>query len=98
MIEISENIEVGGFDTKEKFEKWLKEQNKNESNKDILKIFKWSLMQLEKDTENKIYNKANWNRVDKYAKKVIEKEIMNEENVIKFIQEAQSSIYNNNYK
>lgn len=98
MIEISKNIEVAGFDTKQEFERWLKEQNKNESNKDILKIFKWSLMQLEKDTENEIYNKANWNRVDKYAKKVVEKEIMKQENVIKFIQEAQRSIYNSIYQ
>ena len=93
MIQISKNITIEGFKTKEEFDKWLKEQDKTESNKDTLKILKWSLMQLEKDTENKIYNKEHWDRVDKYSIKIIEKEIMKEENVIKFIEEAQSSMY-----
>lgn len=91
MIQISKNVTVDGFETKEEFDKWLKEQK--ESNKDILKIFKWSLMQLEEDAENQIYNKEHWDRVSRYAVKVIEKKIMSEENVIKFIQESQNSMY-----
>lgn len=91
MIQISKNVTVDGFETKEEFDKWLKEQK--ESNKDILKIFKRSLMQLEEDAENQIYNKEHWDRVSRYAVKVIEKKIMSEENVIKFIQESQNSMY-----
>lgn len=91
MIEISKNITVDGFETKEEFEKWLKEQK--ESNKEILKIFKWSLMQLEKDTENQIYDKEHWDRLDIYARKIIDKKIMSEESVMKFIEQSQSSMY-----
>ena len=91
MIQISKNVTVDGFETKEEFEKWLKEQR--ESNKDTLKIFKWYLMQLEKDTENQIYNKEHWDSVDKYAKRVIDKKIMSEESVMKFIEQSQSSMY-----
>ena len=91
MIQISKNVTVDGFETKEEFEQWLKEQK--ESNKDILKIFKWNLMQLEEDTEEQIYNKEHWDSVDKYAKKVIDKKIMSEESVIKFIGQAQNSMF-----
>jgi len=91
MVQISKNITVDGFETKEEFDKWLKEQK--ECNKDILKIFKWSLMQLEEDTENQIYNKEHWDSVDRYAKRVIDKKIMSEESVIKFIEQSQNSMY-----
>lgn len=91
MIQISKNVTVDGFETKEEFEKWLKEQK--ESNKDTLKIFKWHLMQLEEDTEKEIYNKDHWEAVDKYAIRVIERKIMSEESVIKFIGQAQSSMF-----
>lgn len=92
MIEISKNITVEGFESKEEFEQWLKEQEKEESNKNVLKIFKWSLIELENDTENQIYNKTHWDRVDKYAVKMINKKIMSEEKVIEFIEQAISSM------
>ncbi len=91
MIQISKSVTVDGFETKEEFDKWLKEQK--ESNKDILKIFKWSLMQLEEDTEKNIYKKEHWDRVDTYAIKVMQNKLMSEGNVIKFIQQSQSSMY-----
>ena len=58
-----------------------------------MRIFKWNLMQLEEDTEKQRYSKEHWDSVDKYAKKVIDKKIMSEESVIKFIGQAQNSMF-----
>lgn len=93
MIEISKNITVEGFEDKEEFEKWLKEQEETESNEIILKIFKWSLKELEDNMNNYIYNKSDWDRVDKYAVKMINRKLMSEDKVIEFIKEATSSIF-----
>lgn len=93
MIEISKNITVEGFENKEEFEKWLKEQEETESNEIILKIFKWSLKELEDNMNNYIYNKSDWDRVDKYAVKMINRKLMSEDKIIKFIKEAISSIF-----
>lgn len=93
MIEISKNIIVEGFENKEEFEQWLKEQEKQEPNEIVLKIFKWSLKELEENTSNYIYNKTDWDRVSKYAVKMINRKIMSEDKIIEFIREATSSIF-----
>ena len=93
MIEISKNITVEGFKNKEEFDRWLKEQEKTETNEIVLKIFKWSLKELEENTSNYIYNKNYWDRVDKYAEKMINRKIMSEDKIIEFIKEATSSIF-----
>jgi len=93
MIEISKNITIEGFKNKKEYEQWLKEQEKTESNEIVLKIFKWSLKELEENTNNYIDNKTNWDRVDKYAIKMINRKLMSEEKIIEFIKEATSSIF-----
>ena len=93
MIEISKNITLEGFKNKEEYEQWLKEQEKTEPNEIVLKIFKWSLKELEENTNNNIYKKSNWDRVDKYAVKMINRKLMNENKVVEFIKEATSSIF-----
>lgn len=93
MIEISKNITVEGFKNKEEFDRWLKEQEKTESNEIVLKIFKWSLKELEENTSKYIYNKNHWDRVDKYAVKMINRKIMSEDKIIEFVKEATSSIF-----
>lgn len=93
MIEISKKITVEGFENKEEFEKWLKEQEKIETNENVLKLLKWNLMELENNMEKHIYNKTHWDRVDKYAVKMINRKLMSEDKIIEFIKEATSSIF-----
>lgn len=89
MVEISKNISVEGFENKEKFNKWLKEQEEIEPNENILKSFKYFLIQLEEDAKKNVYNENHCNAIDKYASKMIARKIMSEENVINFIRQAQ---------
>lgn len=89
MVKISQNISVEGFEDKEEFNKWLKEQEEIEPNENILKSFKYFLMQLEEDAKNNIYNENHCNAIDKYANKMIIRKIMSEESVISFIRQAQ---------
>lgn len=93
MIEISKNITLEGFKNKEEFEKWLKEQERTEPNEIVLKIFKRSLKELEENTNKYIYNKSDWERVDKYAEKMIKRKLMREDKIIEFIKEATRSIF-----
>ena len=88
MIEITKNISVDGFETKEEFEKWLKEQEKIESNENVLKMFKWFLIKIEKADKNKPANLKDCDLLDKYANKVIERKLMNIENVCKYVRQA----------
>ena len=88
MIEISKNISVDGFDTKEEFDKWLDEQEKNETNENVLKTFKWFLMKIEKTDKNKPANIRDCNALEKYANKVIKRKLMSENSVIKYIAQA----------
>ena len=90
MIQISKNIKVDGFESKEEFEKWLKEQEKIEPNKNVLKTFKYFLMLLEEDAKNNEYNKFHIEALEQYAKKMIDRKIMKKEDVIKFISKAQN--------
>lgn len=89
MIEISDNIFIEGFGDKKEFDKWLEEQENIEPNENILKMFKYSLMKLEKDAKENIYNEKHINLLEKYSKKVIERRLMKEKDVIKFIGQAQ---------
>lgn len=88
MIEISKNISVDGFDTKEEFDEWLKEQEQNEPNENVLKTFKWLLMEVEKADKNKPANLKLCNALDKYANKVIQRKLMNIDNVCKYVKQA----------
>lgn len=90
MIKINERISVDGFDSREEFNQWLRQQERNEPNSNVLKTFKYFLIQLEEDTKNNIYDKQHCDAVDKYAAKVIQRKLMSEENVIKYIREAQN--------
>lgn len=74
------------------FNDWLKEQEKIEPNENILKTFKYFLMQLEEDVKNNTYNKIHCDAIDKYAVKVIDRKIMSEDKVIRFVMEAQDLI------
>ena len=88
MIEISKNISVDGFDTKEELSKWLEEQEKNEPNENVLKTFKWFLMKIEKADKNKKANYKDCDALEKYANKVIKRKLMSEKSVIKYIVQA----------
>jgi len=88
MIQISKNISVDGFENQQHFERWLKEQETMPKSV-MLKMFKWFLMRLEENVKERKYNQAVMDGVDKYAVKVIKNNIMSEEDVIKYIQEAQ---------
>ncbi len=74
------------------FNDWLKEQEKIEPNENVLKTFRYFLMQLEEDVKNDTYNKTHCDAIDKYAMKVINRKIMNEEKVIEFVRQAQNLI------
>lgn len=88
MIEISKNITVEGFENKQEFDKWLKEQSDNIPNTELVKHFKWSLMQVEGDVKQNIYNQNHLNSLDKYSMKMIERKLMSIENITKFIRQA----------
>jgi len=89
MIQVSKNITASGFENKQHFENWLKDQGENMPKSVMLKMFKWFLMRLEENAAENKYNQAVMDGVDKYAMKVINNKIMSEEDVIKYIQEAQ---------
>lgn len=93
MIKVSERITIEGFDTKEEFEKWLKEQEDIEQNENVLKMFKWFLKKIEKADKNKSANLKDCDSLEKYANKVIARKLMSRENVIKYIAQAQEINY-----
>lgn len=88
MIKISENIMMEGFDTKEELEKWIKEQEEIEPNESVLKTFKWFLMKVENADKNKKASLRDCESLEKYANKVIERNLMSKDNVIKYIVQA----------
>ena len=77
--------------TQEELSKWLEEQEKNEPNENVLKTFKWFLMKIEKADKNKKANYKDCAALDKYANKVIERKLMSEKSVIKYITQALES-------
>lgn len=89
MLQISKNISVSGFENQQTFDDWLKEQDKQMPKSVILKMFKWFLMMLEGNVKENKFDKKVMDGIDKYAIRVIENKIMSEEDVIKYIQEAQ---------
>ena len=89
MIQISKNISVEGFENQQTFDDWLKTQDKQMPNSVILKMFKWFLMRLEDNVKENKFDKKVMDGIDKYAIRVIKNKIMSEEDVFKYIQEAQ---------
>ena len=77
--------------TQEELNKWLDEQEKNEPNENVLKTFKWFLMKIEKADKNKKANYKDCDALEKYANKVIERKLMSEKSVIKYITQALES-------
>ena len=77
--------------TQEELSKWLEEQEKNEPNENVLKTFKWFLMKIEKADKNKKANYKDCDALEKYANKVIERKLMSEKSVIKYITQALES-------
>lgn len=88
MIKVSDRITVDGFESKQEFDKWLKEQFDNIPNSELLKGFKWFLMQTEEDAKNNTYNQVHIDSLDKYSMKMIERKLMSVENITKFIRQA----------
>ena len=88
MIEISKNISIEGFDTKEEFDEWLKEQEKKEPNENVLKMFKWFLIKIENANKKEKANFKDCDNLDLYANKIIERKLMTIDNVIKYIGQA----------
>lgn len=88
MIQISKNISVDGFESRQHFDNWLKDQGKNMPKSVMLQMFKWFLMRLEENVAENKYNQGVMDGVDKYAMKVIDNKIMKEEDVIKYIRLA----------
>lgn len=88
MVKISENITMEGFDTREEFDEWIKEQERIEPNENVLKTFKWFLMKVEKADKNKEASIRDCEALEKYANKVIERKLMSKDNVIKYIGQA----------
>ncbi len=74
--------------TQEELKKWLDEQEKNEPNENVLKTFKWFLMKIEKADKNKKANYKDCDALEKYANKVIDRKLMSEDSVIKYIVQA----------
>lgn len=68
---------------------WLKSQEDLEPNENVVKTFKWLLMKLEEDVRNNTYNHNRCESIDKYAVKMIQRKIMSEGNVYRFVLEAQ---------
>lgn len=77
--------------TQEELSKWLEEQEKNEPNENVLKTFKWFLMKIEKADKNKKANYKDCDALEKYANKVIDRKLMSEKSVIKYIMQALES-------
>lgn len=74
--------------TNDETQKWLKEQFDNIPNTELIKHFKWFLMQVENDVKENTYNQKHIDALDKYSMKVIERKLMSKENIIKFIGQA----------
>ena len=74
--------------TQEELSKWLEEQEKNEPSENVLKTFKWFLMKIEKADKNKKANYKDCDALEKYANKVIDRKLMSEDSVIKYIVQA----------
>ena len=91
MVEITKNISVYGFETKEEFDKWLKEQEKIQTDRKVLKMFKYFLMKIEKADKNKSPNFEDCELLDKYANEVVKRKIMNIDNVCKYITQAREN-------
>ena len=91
MVQISKNVSIEGFDTKEEFDKWLEEQNKNEPNENVLKTFKWFLIKIEKADKHKKANYKDCNILEEYANKVIDRKLMSKNSVVKYIVQALES-------
>lgn len=91
MVEISKNISIEGIDTKEELDKYLEKQEKEEPNSNVLKMFKWFLMKIERADKNKEPIWKDIDGLDKYANKVIERKLMKEQDVINFVYQAQES-------
>lgn len=91
MVQISKNVSIEGFDTKEEFDKWLEEQNKNEPNENVLKTFKWFLIKIEKADKNKKANYKDCNILEEYSNKVIDRKLMSKNSVVKYIVQALES-------
>ncbi len=72
----------------EELSKWLEEQEKNEPNENVLKTFKWFLIKIEKADKNKKANYKDCDALEKYANKVIDRKLMSEDSVIKYIVQA----------
>lgn len=88
MVEISDKLSVDGFENKEEFDKWLKEQEEKEPNENVLKTFKWFLIQVEQADKSKPANIQDFNSLDKYAAKVIDRKLMTADKVMKYIAQA----------
>ena len=91
MIEISKNISVDGFDTKEEFNKWLEEQEQKEANENVLKTFRWFLMKIEKADKNKKANFEDCDALEKYANKIVDRKLMSIDNVLKYMGQAMNA-------
>lgn len=91
MIEISKNISVDGFDTKEEFNKWLEEQEQKEPNENVLKTFRWFLMKIEKADKNKKANFEDCDALEKYANKIVDRKLMSIDNVLKYMGQAMNA-------
>lgn len=89
MLQISNNISINGFENQQTFDNWLKQQDKQMPKEVILKMFKWFLMMLEDNVKENKFDKKVMDGIDKYAIRVIKNKIMSEEDVFKYIQEAQ---------
>lgn len=89
MLQISNNISINGFENQQTFDNWLKQQDKQMPKEVILKMFKWFLMRLEDNVKENKFDKKVMDGIDKYAIRVIKNKIMSEEDVFKYIQEAQ---------
>lgn len=89
MLQISKNMSVSGFESRQEFDNWLEEQDNNMPKSVMLKMFKWFLMILEDNVKENKFDKKVMDGIDKYAIRVIKNKIMSEEDVLKYIQEAQ---------
>ena len=89
MLQISKNMSVSGFESRQEFDNWIEKQDNNMPKSVMLKMFKWFLMRLEDNAKENKFDKKVMDGIDKYAIRVIKNKIMSEEDVFKYIQEAQ---------
>lgn len=89
MLQISKNMSVSGFESRQEFDNWIEKQDNNMPKSVMLKMFKWFLMRLEDNAKENKFDKKVMDGIDKYAIRVIKNKIMSEEDVLKYIQEAQ---------